>query len=60
MATIVNQKIKSIKSGYQNDNWSVTEDEFKAMIKGRENGPFISIQESMQNFDTWLKSREKK
>ncbi|MBT3422137.1 MAG: hypothetical protein HOA61_09190 [Bacteroidetes bacterium] len=49
----------------QNINWILPEknlshDEFLAGIKKAENGSFHSVQESMDNFEKWLKSKEKK
>ncbi len=46
-------------------NWTVTDtnlthEEFLAGIQKAEEGPFYSVQESMENFEQWLKSREKK
>ena len=37
--------------------------EHDAFLKGiaeAEKGPFFSVQESMKNFENWLKNREKK
>jgi hypothetical protein len=46
-------------------NWAipgqtVTHDKFMSAIKQAETGPFYTVQESMQHFEQWLKSREKK
>lgn len=46
-------------------NWilpenSLSQDEFLSGIKQAEEGPFFTVQESMENFEQWLKSREKK
>jgi hypothetical protein len=46
-------------------NWAipgqtVTHDEFLSAIKQAEIGPFYTVQESMQHFEQWLKSREKR
>ena len=38
----------------------LTRDEFMDGIKKAEDGPFHSVQESMENFDKWLINREKK
>jgi len=39
---------------------SLSQDEFLEGIQRAEEGPFNSVQESMENFEQWLKSREKK
>jgi hypothetical protein len=39
---------------------SVSQDEFLAGIQEAEEGPFQTVQESMENFEVWLKLREKK
>lgn len=47
------------------NNWilpgnSLTQDEFLFGIMKAEEGPFYTVQESMENFEQWLKSRERK
>ena len=47
------------------NNWillgnSLTQDEFLSGILKAEEGPFYTVQESMENFEQWLKSRERK
>jgi len=49
----------------QNQNWilprkSLCDKDFVAGIKKAEKGPFHSVQKSMENFELWLTSREKK
>jgi hypothetical protein len=39
---------------------SISQDEFLSGIQEAEKGPFQTVQESMENFEVWLKSREKK
>lgn len=39
---------------------SLSQDELLAGIKEAEKGPFHTVQESMENFEIWLKSKEKK
>jgi len=39
---------------------SISQDEFQTGIQEAEKGPFQTVQESMENFEVWLKSREKK
>lgn len=56
-------KIEDQKKDYK--DWvlpgnSLTQDEFLDGILKAENGPFCTVQESMENFELWLKSREKK
>ena len=46
-------------------NWILPEntfsqDEFLAGIRKAENGPFYTIQESMEHFEQWIKSRAKR
>jgi len=46
-------------------NWtlpgnSLSQYEFLDGIQKAEEGPFYTVQESMENFELWLKSREKK
>jgi hypothetical protein len=46
-------------------NWvlpgtSLSQDEFLSGIQEAEKGPFQTVQESMENFEVWLKSRKKK
>ena len=56
-------KIEDQKKDYK--DWilpgnSLTQDEFLDGIMKAENGLFCTVQESMENFEFWLKSREKK
>jgi hypothetical protein len=39
---------------------AITEREFKEGIKKAEKGPFYSVQESMTQFEMWLKKRREK
>jgi len=39
---------------------SLGQDEFIDGIQEAEKGPFYTVQESMENFELWMKSREKK
>ena len=39
---------------------SMSDNEFRDGIKEAEKGSFLTVQESMENFDVWLKSKEKK
>lgn len=57
MRTVKTKKAKEV-------NWAIpyqtiTYDEFIDALKKAEAGPFYSVQESMQHFDKWLKSRKK-
>jgi len=38
----------------------LTKQEFLEGIRSAEKGPFYSVQESMDQFDKWLREREKK
>ncbi|MDP2338097.1 MAG: hypothetical protein Q8N05_16965 [Bacteroidota bacterium] len=56
-------KIEDQKKDFK--NWtlpgnSLSQDEFRTGIQKAEEGPFYTVQESMENFELWLKSREKK
>ncbi|HAH24758.1 MAG TPA: hypothetical protein DCL77_13560 [Prolixibacteraceae bacterium] len=60
--------MKQIKTANQKEeinNWtlpgnSLSQDEFLSGILNAEEGPFFTVQESMENFEQWLNSREKK
>jgi len=46
-------------------NWAlpdqvVSPEEIQSAIQSAENGPFMNVQEAMNDFEQWLKSREKK
>jgi hypothetical protein len=56
---------KIIESKKEPRSWilpgnSLTQDEFLHEIYEAEKGPFMSVEESMENFELWLKLREKK
>jgi predicted transcriptional regulator len=45
-------------------NWAIPDqvvslEEIQAAIKSAETGPFMKVQEAMNDFEQWLKSREK-
>ena len=45
-------------------NWAIPDqvvplEEIQTAIKSAENGPFMKVQEAMNDFEQWLKSREK-
>jgi predicted transcriptional regulator len=42
------------------DGNSISQDELIKGIEEAEKGPFYTVQESMENFELWMKSREKK
>ncbi len=47
------------------ENWilpgnTMSQDELIAGIREAENGPFYTIQESMEHFEQWLKTKEKR
>jgi predicted transcriptional regulator len=57
--------IKTKDQKKESKNWTLpgntlSQDEFIAGIRKAEKGPFFTIQESMEHFEQWLKSREKK
>ena len=46
-------------------NWAIPDqvvslEEIQTAIKGAEKGPFMNVQEAMNDFEQWLQSREKK
>jgi len=55
----IDDQKKDIKNWILPEN-SMNQDEFLSGIKQAEEGPFFTVQESMENFEQWLKSREKK
>ena len=60
--------MKHLKSEDQKNelkNWtspdiSLSQNELLSGILKAEEGPFYTVQESMENFERWLKAREKK
>ena len=49
----------------QERNWIIPDqvvslEEIQTAIKSAEKGPFMKVQEAMNDFEQWLKSREKK
>lgn len=60
--------MKELKTSIKNSdlkNWispqcSLTREEFLNGIQKAENGQFHSVQQSMKNFELWLKSKVKK
>lgn len=55
----IDDQKKDVKNWILPEN-SLSQDEFLSGIKQAEEGPFFTVQESMENFEQWLKSREKK
>ena len=55
----IDDQKKEVKNWILPEN-SLSQDEFLSGIKKAEEGPFFTVQESMENFEQWLKSREKK
>ena len=55
---------KNIQSDKTNNKFTIggklTEKEFTEGIKSAEKGPFYTVQESMNQFEKWVKRREKK
>jgi hypothetical protein len=57
------KEIKAIIKEEDPKNWilpgnTLNQDEFIAEIRKAEKGPFYTIQESMENVEQWIKSRE--
>jgi len=58
-------EIKTKGQKEESKNWilpgiSLSQDELLDGIQKAENGPFYTIQESMEHFEQWMKSREKR
>lgn len=56
---------KTVDQKKDNKDWtlpgnSLSQDKFLTGILRAEEGPFFTVQESMENFEQWLSSREKK
>lgn len=60
MKTLKNKKKKPEVESWITPGKSLSEDEFRAGIQKAEEGPFHTVQESMENFETWMNSRSKK
>ena len=58
-STRIKDKNQKPKSWVLPDN-TLSQEEFLAGIKEAEKGPFLTVQESKEIFEEWLKSREKK
>jgi hypothetical protein len=59
------KETKIIESKKEPRSWispgnTLTQDEFLHEIYEAEKGPFMSVEESIANFESWLKMREKK
>jgi hypothetical protein len=54
------QVIKSDPNPWVISTQQLSEEEFKLQLKKAEEGKFLTVQESMEQFEIWLKSREKK
>jgi len=60
-------KTPIVKADYEpkERNWAIPDqvvslEEIQTAIKSAEKGPFMKVQEAMNDFEQWLKSREKK
>ena len=51
---------KNVLKNWTSAGHSMSQDELMAGILKAEEGPFYTVQESMENFERWLKAREKK
>jgi hypothetical protein len=59
------KEIKTKKPKKKEKSWvlpgtKLTQDEFVSGIRKAEEGPFNTVQESVEHFESWLKMREKK
>ncbi len=64
MSTSKTTSVKADKDPKER-NWAIPEqvvslEEIQTAIKSAEKGPFMKVQEAMNDFEQWLKSREKK
>ena len=60
-------KSASVKAGKKpkDRNWAIPDqvvsmEEIHTAIKSAEKGPFMTVQEAMNDFEQWLKSRQKR
>jgi hypothetical protein len=60
-------KTKSVKAGREpkERNWAIPDqavflEEIQTAIKSGEKGPFMTVQEAMNDFEQWLKSWQKR
>jgi hypothetical protein len=54
------QALKSDPNQWVMPGQQLSEEEFRLELKKAEEGRFLTVQESMEQFEIWLKSREKK
>jgi hypothetical protein len=60
-------KTKAVKAGRESKerNWAIPDqvvslEEIQSAIKSAEKGPFLTVQEAMNDFEQWLKSWQKR
>ena len=54
------QELKNDPSQWVKPGQPISEEEFREQLRKAEEGKFHTVQESMEQFEIWLKSREKK
>ena len=64
MNTSKTTKVKADKEPKER-NWAIPDqvvslEEIQTAIKSAEKGPFMTVQEAMNDFEQWLKSRQKR
>ncbi len=60
MKTIhTNEQLSKIRN-WALPNQKISHEEFLKAIKEAEEGPFMTVEEAMLDFEKWMKSREKK
>jgi hypothetical protein len=64
MSTTKTTTVKADKEPKER-NWAIPDqvvslEEIQSAIKSAEKGPFMKVQEAMNDFEQWLKSREKR
>ncbi len=60
MKAVRQKKTKESIKVWTNSGVILTQEEFAKGIEKAEKGPFSTVQESMEQFEAWLKKREKK
>jgi len=60
MKEIKSKKLKSKVKNWVLPDTKLTQEEFVSGIQKAEEGPFFTVQESMEHFELWVKIRERK
>lgn len=54
------KKINEKPKNWAQPGISLSKDQFETEIREAEKGPFYTVQESMEHFELWMKSNEKR